>query len=910
MNQEQEKQQQILQAVVEALSQGVKPEEIAQVLVDKGMTQETAVQAIKMGMQYMQQNQQQGASDQFAQSMMGEQQSELPDYAYGAAAALLANPQVISSLISAAPAVMGMMNQEKKGYGGKKKYQDAGITSEDDKSLERFDEHMAKFKAYQNRFGNTSPSAIMGDVGEDYRNSIDSVRYYISDPNFQRLLEERQANQEMQQQMFGGSSPLNKFMGGGYSKKKKADLDKYQAGTFGTSSSGAPFASKSIVDANGMYDIDDDNDGNDAYNLIGGNNTAELALKDLYGIEDATPVSEDGTEIDYSKLDEAAERSKEFQNYNTSNLNAVNALKEKKDKKEKKQREDSRFKQFVKNYKMDQTDARLMLLKESKNPWMNIAKGLTGMYIGGKDMIGDAIEGRKARKLGKQARKEMKSSLSNAEGIANEKPDSPQTISMVDEKQDMYDYVQSQQPQTYTVDPNQQSPSVFTDTSIDMGTPVDIKPGPNNITDWSNMTFEEGGFTPHMMYDPVTNKAYFAKTEDDHNKFASLGYKHEDEMKKGGGYTVTRSNDRKGKTHKVVRNSDGKTEYYGHAMKNQPKNKKVKEAAEARHRAQGNFKNPFFKAYWDATWEDGGFTNDLGMYKSGGNVPTDPSKWSYYKGQAKEKFDVYPSAYANAWAAKKYKAAGGGWRKKEDGGYIEYEQGGSYDNPGFNALPQWVQNKIKSNAKYGGLPKFQGTTGSSTVGGGTNVSDINLDFSSLENQGYSSAREEDYGVAYGADGEIDRSETEDNFRRMYQPKVTEEQKQKDGSGAATFFWGWDMLNTGLEQRKERRRSERDQDKFAAMNFGNTMQESPIVEQSSRGVNLSNAGIGAQSFLDKHTPDNLGYGTFTGKYGGMKKYKQGGSLTNYKQGDEVFMTQEEIDQFIRMGGVVEIVKDNE
>jgi hypothetical protein len=44
------------------------------------------------------------------------------------------------------------------------------------------------------------------------------------------------------------------------------------------------------------------------------------------------------------------------------------------------------------------------------------------------------------------------------------------------------------------------------------------------------------------------------------------------------------------------------------------------------------------------------------------NVPTDKSKWSYYKAQAKKKFDVYPSAYANAWAAKKYKAAGGGWR--------------------------------------------------------------------------------------------------------------------------------------------------------------------------------------------------------------------------------------------------------
>ena len=44
------------------------------------------------------------------------------------------------------------------------------------------------------------------------------------------------------------------------------------------------------------------------------------------------------------------------------------------------------------------------------------------------------------------------------------------------------------------------------------------------------------------------------------------------------------------------------------------------------------------------------------------NTPTDPSKWAYYKAQAKKKFDVYPSAYANGWAAKQYKAAGGGWK--------------------------------------------------------------------------------------------------------------------------------------------------------------------------------------------------------------------------------------------------------
>lgn len=45
------------------------------------------------------------------------------------------------------------------------------------------------------------------------------------------------------------------------------------------------------------------------------------------------------------------------------------------------------------------------------------------------------------------------------------------------------------------------------------------------------------------------------------------------------------------------------------------------------------------------------------------NCPTDPAKWSASKAAAKRKFDVYPSAYANGWAAKDYKSKGGGWKK-------------------------------------------------------------------------------------------------------------------------------------------------------------------------------------------------------------------------------------------------------
>jgi hypothetical protein len=48
------------------------------------------------------------------------------------------------------------------------------------------------------------------------------------------------------------------------------------------------------------------------------------------------------------------------------------------------------------------------------------------------------------------------------------------------------------------------------------------------------------------------------------------------------------------------------------------------------------------------------------------NVPTSPEKWARAKAAAKSKFAVYPSAYANGWASKKYKSMGGGWRSTKE----------------------------------------------------------------------------------------------------------------------------------------------------------------------------------------------------------------------------------------------------
>jgi hypothetical protein len=48
------------------------------------------------------------------------------------------------------------------------------------------------------------------------------------------------------------------------------------------------------------------------------------------------------------------------------------------------------------------------------------------------------------------------------------------------------------------------------------------------------------------------------------------------------------------------------------------------------------------------------------------NKPTNPKLWARAKALARSKFDVYPSAYANGWAAKWYRGKGGGWRSTNE----------------------------------------------------------------------------------------------------------------------------------------------------------------------------------------------------------------------------------------------------
>jgi hypothetical protein len=93
------------------------------------------------------------------------------------------------------------------------------------------------------------------------------------------------------------------------------------------------------------------------------------------------------------------------------------------------------------------------------------------------------------------------------------------------------------------------------------------------------------------------------------------------------------------------------------------------------------------------------------LMAKGGNVPTNPALWSRAKSAARSKYDVYPSAYANGFAAKWYKSHGGGWRKGQYG--MEVMGQGGTNNPGFQALPDYVQHKILSEMSFGGyMPEF------------------------------------------------------------------------------------------------------------------------------------------------------------------------------------------------------------
>lgn len=55
------------------------------------------------------------------------------------------------------------------------------------------------------------------------------------------------------------------------------------------------------------------------------------------------------------------------------------------------------------------------------------------------------------------------------------------------------------------------------------------------------------------------------------------------------------------------------------------------------------------------------FAKALTKQKTTNNKPKNPALYARVKAEAKKKFKVYPSAYANAWLVKEYKKRGGSY---------------------------------------------------------------------------------------------------------------------------------------------------------------------------------------------------------------------------------------------------------
>lgn len=89
-----------------------------------------------------------------------------------------------------------------------------------------------------------------------------------------------------------------------------------------------------------------------------------------------------------------------------------------------------------------------------------------------------------------------------------------------------------------------------------------------------------------------------------------------------GGYVVTRSNERKGKTHKVT-GPDGSVKFFGDPnLKNRPNNPEAKASWYARH-AKSLKANPHFRAYARSTWAEGGMVADEPEYFQDGGIGGD-----------------------------------------------------------------------------------------------------------------------------------------------------------------------------------------------------------------------------------------------------------------------------------------------
>ena len=90
------------------------------------------------------------------------------------------------------------------------------------------------------------------------------------------------------------------------------------------------------------------------------------------------------------------------------------------------------------------------------------------------------------------------------------------------------------------------------------------------------------------------------------------------------------------------------------------------------------------------------------------NKPTNPELWSRAISQARAKFDVYPSAYANGWASKWYKEHGGGWKSVSEASEVGDDPVNQGTPEGLSKRgPKTVLKKFKELSMEGAVPSTE-----------------------------------------------------------------------------------------------------------------------------------------------------------------------------------------------------------
>lgn len=124
-------------------------------------------------------------------------------------------------------------------------------------------------------------------------------------------------------------------------------------------------------------------------------------------------------------------------------------------------------------------------------------------------------------------------------------------------------------------------------------------------------------------------------------------------------------------------------------------------------------------------------------------IPTDETLWEKAKTEAKSRFSVYPSAYANAWASRWYKERGGEWRKssrmditrKENSSSIEDKK--PKENPPPVANPQTNVFQLTPFERYiPEQPKQSQPSATNATNANDNSSDKTLDKSSSKSKDF------------------------------------------------------------------------------------------------------------------------------------------------------------------------------